>query len=134
MVDIIHMSWLKTDFIMKKKHVNILLFVWVSIAMPLLLFLFASIFYFIWPFQDIHFELLKVELLIFRMLLFIFLCDRYNPADIYLLKVKNKNTKTKCKICSKLTIKILERSKLRRSGVFIANLEHISHLTLCLNC
>ena len=60
MVDIIRMSWLKTDFIMKKKHVNILLFVWVSIAMPLLLFLFASIFYFIWPFQDIHFELLSL--------------------------------------------------------------------------
>ena len=64
------------------------------------------------------------------MLLFIFLCDRYNPADIYLLKVKNKNTKAKYKICLKLTIKILERCKLRRSGVFIANLEHISHLTL----
>ena len=30
------------------------------------------------------------------------------PADIYLLKVKNKNTKTRCEICSKLTIKIPE--------------------------
>ena len=27
------------------------------------------------------------------------------PADIYLLKVKNRNTRTRCEICSKLTIK-----------------------------
>ena len=28
-----------------------------------------------------------------------------NLAGIYLLKVNNRNTRTKCKICSKLTIK-----------------------------
>ena len=31
------------------------------------------------------------------------------PAGIYLLKVKNRNTRTRCEICSKLTIKTLER-------------------------
>ena len=34
-----------------------------------------------------------------------------NPAGIYLLKVNNTNTKTRCEICSKLTIKISERRK-----------------------
>ena len=32
-----------------------------------------------------------------------------SPAGIYLLKVNNKNTRTRCEICSKLTIKIPER-------------------------
>ena len=33
-----------------------------------------------------------------------------NPADIYLLKINNGNTRTTCEICSKLAIKTLERS------------------------
>ena len=28
------------------------------------------------------------------------------PAGIYLLKVNNRNTRTSCEVCSKLTIKI----------------------------
>ena len=32
-----------------------------------------------------------------------------SPAGIYLLKVKNRNTRTRCEICSKLTIKTPER-------------------------
>ena len=47
-------------------------------------------------------------------------------AAIYLLKVNNINSRTRCEICSKLTIKTAER----RSGVFIVNYEHISHLVL----
>ena len=31
------------------------------------------------------------------------------PAGIYLLKVNNRNTRTRCEICSKLTIKTSER-------------------------
>ena len=34
---------------------------------------------------------------------------RNNPAGIYLLKVNNRNTRTRCEICSKLTIKTPER-------------------------
>ena len=34
--------------------------------------------------------------------------NRY-PAGIYLLKVNNRNTRTRCEICSKLTIKTPER-------------------------
>ena len=32
-----------------------------------------------------------------------------NPAGIYLLKVNNRNTRTRCEICSKLIIKTPER-------------------------
>ena len=51
-------------------------------------------------------------------------------AGIYLPKVNNRNTRTRCEICSKLTIKISERRQWRRSGVFIVNFEYISHLAL----
>ena len=55
---------------------------------------------------------------------------RSNPAGIYLFKVNNRNTRTRCEICSKLTINTPERRQWRRSGVFIVNFEHISHLVL----
>ena len=54
----------------------------------------------------------------------------YIPAGIYLFKVNNRNTRTRCEICSKLTINTPERRQWRRSGVFIVNFEHISHLVL----
>ena len=50
------------------------------------------------------------------------------PAGNYMFKVNNRNTRTRCEICSKLTIKIPERQ--RRSSVFFVNFEHISHLVL----
>ena len=31
------------------------------------------------------------------------------PADIYLLKLNNRNTREKCEFCSRLTIKTAER-------------------------
>ena len=52
------------------------------------------------------------------------------PAGNYMFKVNNKNTRTRCEICSKLTIKTPERRHWRRSGIFIVNFEHISHLAL----
>ena len=54
----------------------------------------------------------------------------YFPAGICLLKGNNRNTRTRCEICSKLTIKTPERRHWRRSGVFIVDFEHISHLVL----
>ena len=51
-------------------------------------------------------------------------------AGICLLKVNIRNTRTRCKICSKLTIKIPERRQWRHSGILIVNFEHISHLAL----
>ena len=51
-------------------------------------------------------------------------------ASNYMFKVSNKNTRTRRDICSKLTIKTLERRHKLCSGVFIVNFEHISHLVL----
>ena len=49
-------------------------------------------------------------------------------AGIYLLKVRNRNTRTICGICPKLSVKTPEW---RRSGVFIfVNLKHISYIVL----
>ena len=42
-----------------------------------------------------------------------------NSANIYLLKVNNRNTRTRCEICSNLTIKTLERR------VSIVNFRHV---------
>ena len=47
-----------------------------------------------------------------------------------MFKVNTRNTRTRCEIGSKLTIKIPERHHWRRSGVFVVNFEHISHLAL----
>ena len=47
-----------------------------------------------------------------------------------MFKVNNRNTRTRCEICSKLTIKTPEQRYKRRSGVFIINFEHISHIAL----
>ena len=52
------------------------------------------------------------------------------PLGIYLLKVIIRSTRTRCDICSKLTIKRPERHHWLRSGVFIINFEHISLLVL----
>ena len=46
-------------------------------------------------------------------------------VNIYLLKVNNRNTKKRCELCSKLTIKTLERHDVVRSDVFIVNFENI---------
>ena len=52
----------------------------------------------------------------------------YITVGIYLLNVNNRNTRTMCEICSKLTIKTPEQRQWRRSGVFIVICEHILHL------
>ena len=50
-----------------------------------------------------------------------------NPANVYLFKVNNRNTRKRCEIGSKLTIKISEWRHWRCSDVFIVNFEHISN-------
>ena len=49
----------------------------------------------------------------------------FYPANIYLFKVNNRNTRKRCETCSKLTIKTPERRQWRCSGVFIVNFERI---------
>ena len=51
-------------------------------------------------------------------------------TGIYSLKANNRNTRTRCEICSKLTIKTPERLQRRRFDVSIVNFEHISHVVL----
>ena len=50
----------------------------------------------------------------------------YSPAGNYMFKLNNRNTRIRWEICSKLTIKTPERPHWHRSGVLIANFEHIS--------
>ena len=53
-------------------------------------------------------------------------------AGNHMFNVNNRNTRTRCEIFLKLTIKTPERRHWCRSGVFIVNFEHISHLVLVL--
>ena len=45
---------------------------------------------------------------------------QYFPANIYLFKVNNRNTRKRCEICSKLTITFTPFS-----GVSIVDFEHV---------
>ena len=45
--------------------------------------------------------------------------DTKLPANIYLFRVNNRNTKKKCEICSKLAITTSEQHHCRHFGVFI---------------
>ena len=47
-----------------------------------------------------------------------------------MFKVNNRNNRTRCEICSELTIKTLKRRQYLRFPVFIVNFENISHLLL----
>ena len=49
-----------------------------------------------------------------------------HPAGNYMFKVNNRNTRTRCEICSKLAIKKPERRHWLRSSVFIVNSEHFT--------
>ena len=53
-----------------------------------------------------------------------------SPAGNQIFKVNNGNTRTRCEICSKLTIKTPERHQQRLSGVFTVKFEPISQLVL----
>ena len=51
--------------------------------------------------------------------------EQHNPASNYMLKVNNRNTRTRYGLCLMLTIKTPERRQWRRSGVFIVvNFKH----------
>ena len=68
--------------------------------------------------------------LLFRSVrLKVIFCSHPLPTGNYMVKVYNGNTRARCEICSRLTIKTPEQCR-HRCGVFIVNLEHISHLFL----
>ena len=62
------------------------------------------------------------------------LLNTSKPANIYLFKVKKRNTRKRCKICSELTIKTPEWRQRRHPDVFIVNFEHYSHIFYCFYC
>ena len=52
-----------------------------------------------------------------------------NPAGIYLLKVNNRNTRTRCEICSKLTIYLFQvsnRNTRKRCGTYFTPFSSVS--------
>ena len=57
--------------------------------------------------QNISYALISTKVLTVTFVLFIIVL-LYIPAGIYLLKVNNRSTRTRCEICSKLTIKTPE--------------------------
>ena len=54
------------------------------------------------------------------------------PANNYMSKVNNRNTRTRCEIFSELSMKTPETCQQHHSVVFIVNFEHISQLDLML--
>ena len=57
-----------------------------------------------------------------------------DPVGNYMFQVNNKRNRTRCEICSKLTIQTPERRQWRRSGVFIVNFEQVDSVWgLCIS-
>ena len=57
-------------------------------------------------------------------------CKMHSQSAIVCSKLTIENTRTRCEMSSKLTIKTPERRQWPCSGVFIVNFEDISHLVL----
>ena len=65
-------------------------------------------------------------LVIFLPTVFRAVSRSFFPAGIYMLKVNNRNTRTRYEICSKLTIKTPERRYFTPcSSVSIVNVDHV---------
>ena len=79
---------------------------------------------------DLSFGSTVVKIYPFVTLIWLNKDENMFPVGIYLLNVNNRNTRTTCEICSKLTIKTPEQCYWCCYGVFIVNFEHISHLVL----
>ena len=62
--------------------------------------------------------------------IFILYTYSVNLTNNYMFKVIDRNTRTRCEICSKFLINTPERCNWSRSGVFIVNFKHIWHLAL----
>ena len=84
------------------------------------IFLF-ELFYKYWSFSNLFKPL---STFLYSYVRFKFHKFNLNPAANY------RNRRKRHEICSKLTIKIPERHHWHRSGIFIVNSKHISHLTL----
>ena len=59
---------------------------------------------------------------------------RSTPANKYLFRVNSRNTRKRCEISSKLTIKTPKRCHWRHSGVFIVNINVCHTFSYCFYC
>ena len=80
-----------------------------------------------WPTFGEDYFLHAVKICSYISILFPF--ETYgNQANIYLFKI-NRNTRKRCEVCSKLTIKAPERRQWRRSDVFTVNSEQFCNFS-----
>ena len=77
------------------------------------------------PYQEIRWNYATLRSVIYDKLHSVYKGLSWFPVGIYLLKVNNRNTRTRSEICSKLTIKTPKRRQW-----IIVNFENISHLVL----
>ena len=69
-----------------------------------------------------HFDIIE-HLDSFNSIFTLKLLLRYNPTNIHLFKVNNRNTRKRCEICSKLTIKTPKRRPIEaQCSTFPANI------------
>ena len=68
---------------------------------------------------DLTWNILKTTLEMLKILAWRVLGESWEPSSNYMLKANNINTRTRCEIYSKLTIKTSEQRQWRCSGVFI---------------
>ena len=71
----------------------------------------------------IHIYIYKYICICIYIYVYIYVYVYIYQVVIYLLQVNNKNTRKKCKICSKLTINMAEPRHCCRSGVFNSSFE-----------
>ena len=87
---------------------------------------FARFLKYVWPFSTIRHE--RVHSLVNEE--FMWEMKSITPPGKYMFKVNNKNTRTRRKFYSKLTIKTPKWCHWPRSGVFVVNSENILQLVL----
>ena len=56
----------------------------------------------------------------------VYIMIEWDPANIYLFKFNTRNTRERCELCSKVTVKTVEN----HFDVFIVNFKQISYLFL----
>ena len=79
--------------------------------------------------QRLQFALICFDLLLAKFKKCVFSKNTFSIGNC-MFTVNNIDTRARCEICSKLTIKTPERHQWCRSGVFIVDSKHISHLVL----
>ena len=122
----LHKKWsfFIEDFFSKCDQIRRNLGIWPHLLTESLMenFIFCAVVILSISWSDFVCKWLPIQIKIFKNMLY--------PANIYLLKVNNRNTRKRWEIWSKLTIKTPEGRHWPRFSVFIVNFEHFSNLFL----